>query len=210
MLLRDNVYDALRLDILACRLAPGLEIWEQDLATRYGVSRQPVREALMRLEVEQLVTVRPRQGYQVNRVSISDARDLFGFRLALEPACASAAAESADDDVLARLDRFRLFEPDTDFITYNREFHVALAAASGNRRMAAAARDLIDQADRLVRVSINDIQGRDPSRLVAEHAAIIDAMKARDGRRAARLIRDHVTRAQKRVLSALSRSAITS
>ena len=210
MLLRDNVYDALRLDILACRLAPGLEIWEQDLATRYGVSRQPVREALMRLEVEQLVTVRPRQGYQINRVSISDARDLFGFRLALEPACAAAAAESASHDVLASLDRFRNFEPGADFIAYNREFHVAMAEASGNRRMTATARDLIDQADRLVRVSIADIRGRDPSQLVAEHAAIIDALQVRDGRRAARLIRDHVTRAQKRVLSALSRSAIMS
>jgi DNA-binding GntR family transcriptional regulator len=208
VLLRDNIYDALRFDILACRLAPGTEIWEQDLAAQYGVSRQPVREALLRLERERLVTIRPRQGYQINPISVADARDLFGFRLVLEPACAALAAETSPTATLADLDRFRTLEPGADFIAYNRDFHVAMAQASGNRRMAAVACDLIEQADRLVRVSLADIRGRDPSQLVAEHAAIIDALQARDGRRAKRIIRDHVSSAQKRVLSALSRSAI--
>src|SRR3569832_2877787 len=83
MLLRDNVYESLRADILNCRLAPGDDIREQDLASRYAVSRQPVREALLRLEREHLVTVQPRQGYRVNPISLSDARDLLRFRLAL-------------------------------------------------------------------------------------------------------------------------------
>ena len=86
MLLRDNVYESLRADILSCRLAPGDDVREQDLALRYAVSRQPVREALLRLEREHLVTVQPRQGYRVNPISLSDARDLLRFRLALEPA----------------------------------------------------------------------------------------------------------------------------
>ena len=55
MLLRDNVYDSLRADILMCRLAPGDDMREQELAERYAVSRQPVREALARLEREHLV-----------------------------------------------------------------------------------------------------------------------------------------------------------
>ena len=61
MLLRDNVYESLRSDILSCRLAPGDDMREQELAERYAVSRQPVREALLRLEREHLVTVQPRQ-----------------------------------------------------------------------------------------------------------------------------------------------------
>lgn len=208
MLLRDNVYDALRVDILACRLPPGAEVWEQDLAARYGVSRQPVREALLRLEQDRLVTVRPRQGYQINAVSVADARDLFQFRLAIEPICAASAAERASDAALADFDQFRSLASDADFIGYNRDFHVALANASGNRRMASAACNLIEQADRLVRVSLANIRGRDVSQLVAEHTAIIDALQARDGRRAKQIIRDHVSRAQNRVLSALSRSAV--
>lgn len=208
-LLRDNVYTALRADILACRVAPGEEMREQDLATRYAVSRQPVRDALLRLEQENLITVHARQGYRVNPISLSDARDLFRFRLALEPACIVEAAEQASTETLQGLEHFRSFTGDgDDFIDYNRGFHTALAEASGNRRMAMAARDLIELADRLVRVSLSVIKGRDPALLVAEHAAIISALQQRDGRRASRLMRDHIAQAERRILSALSRSAV--
>src|SRR6201986_1132321 len=154
MLLRDDVYERLRADILACQLAPGDDIREQDLAERYAVSRQPVREALLRLERGPLVHVQPRQGYRVNPISLSDARDLLRFRLALEPACVDQAIEHATDATLKALDKFRRFSGNHEhFITYNRGFHTALAHASGNRRMAAALCDLIGQADRLGRGS---------------------------------------------------------
>src|SRR5262249_21532976 len=110
MLLRENVYESLRADILACRLAPGDDMREQDLAERYSVSRQPVRDALLRLEREHLVTVQPRQGYRVNPISLSDARDLLRFRLAVEPACVAEAIERASDDALRTLDEFREFQ----------------------------------------------------------------------------------------------------
>ncbi|MFG1396307.1 GntR family transcriptional regulator [Roseixanthobacter pseudopolyaromaticivorans] len=208
MLLRDNLYETIRDEILTCRLMPGEEVREQELASRYEVSRQPVREALLRLERERLIIVNPRQGYQVNPISLSDARDLFRFRLALEPACAAEAIENAQDDVLEALDAFRIFDAKLPFIEYNRAFHCALARASGNIRMSSAACDLIEQADRLVRVSIGSIKGRDPTQLVAEHVAIIEAVQRRDVRTARRLIKTHVVSAEKRVLSALSRSAV--
>jgi DNA-binding GntR family transcriptional regulator len=209
MLLRDNIYDNLRADILMCRIAPGDDMREQDLAERYAVSRQPVREALLRLEREHLVTVQPRQGYRVNPISLADARDLLRFRLALEPACVAEAIEHADQDVLQALDEFRLFTGNReDFIAYNRGFHCALAHASGNRRMAAAACDLIEQADRLVRVSIANLRGHDPAQLVAEHVDLIEAMQQRDARGAGRIIRAHIQKTEKRVLPALARNAV--
>src|SRR2546428_7846671 len=107
MLLRDNVYESLRSDILNCRLAPGDDMREQDLAERYAVSRQPVREALLRLEREHLVTVTPRQGYRGNPISPADARDLLRFRFALEPACGIDAIENARDGNLKSLNEFR-------------------------------------------------------------------------------------------------------
>ena len=209
MLLRDNVYESLRADILACRLAPGDDMREQELAERYAVSRQPVREALMRLAREHLVTVQPRQGYRVNPISLADARDLLRYRLALEPACVSEAIETAADDVLKGLDEYRVFSGDHEaFIAYNRAFHSALAHASGNRRMAAALCDLIGQADRLVRVSVANVSHHDPAPLVAEHVALIEAMQRRDGRTAARIIKAHITQTEKRVLPALKRNAV--
>ena len=209
MLLRDNVYKSLRADILNCRFAPGDDVREQDLAERYAVSRQPVREALLRLEREHLVTVQPRQGYRVNPISLSDARDLLRFRLALEPACVAEAIAHAPDKTLEALDDFRRFSGDhEDFIAYNRAFHSALAHASGNRRMAGALCDLIGQADRLVRVSLANIRGHDPTRLVAEHVELIEAMQDRDRRRALTLIKAHIHQTEKRVLPALKRNAV--
>ena len=209
MLLRQNIYDALRGDILMCRLAPGDDMREQELADRYTVSRQPVREALLRLAREHLVTVNPRQGYRVNPISLGDARDLLRFRLAIEPACVAEAIEHAPQDTLAALDSFRSFTGTReDFITYNRNFHSALAHASGNRRMAASACDLIEQADRLVRVSLANVKGHDSAQLVAEHADIIDAMQRRDKRGAMRVIRAHIQKTEKRVLPALARNAV--
>lgn len=209
ILLRENIYENLRSDILSCQLAPGDEIREQDLAERYSVSRQPVRDALLRLEREHLVTVQPRQGYRVNPISLSDARDLLRFRLALEPACVAEAIESAPDSILKSLDEFRRFSGShEDFIAYNRAFHSALAHASGNRRMATTLCDLIGQADRLVRVSVSNLKGHDPAKLVAEHVALIDAMQRREGRTAGRIIKAHIAATEKRVLPALKRNAV--
>ncbi len=203
MLLRDNVYDALRSAILTCELPPGQELREQDLAAQYAVSRSPVRDALLRLEGERLVTVLPRQGYRVNAVSAADARDIFGLRLVIEPACAAAAASSADNT--RTLDTFRGFTGNaSDFIDYNRDFHAALAILSGNARMAAVARDLVDQSDRLVRVSLLVLGDRQRDRLVAEHETIIDAIQAGDATRAETAARDHVADARTRVLAGLN------
>ena len=188
MLLRENVYEKLRSDILSCRLAPGDDMREQELAERYAVSRQPVREALSRLAREHLVTVQPRQGYRVNPISLTDARDLLRFRLALEPACVAEAIENAGDETLKALNKFRRF--------------------SGNRRMAAALCDLIGQADRLVRVSVANVKGHNPAQLVAEHVALIEAMQKRDSRAAARIIKAHIMQTEKRVLPALKRNAV--
>src|ERR1700712_3818899 len=99
MLLRDSIYQAIRWAILNCEFEPGQELREQVLAERYHVSRSPVRDSLLRLELENLVTVLPRQGYRVNPISIPDVENLFELRLLIEPACAAAAAR-ADDAAL--------------------------------------------------------------------------------------------------------------
>ena len=88
------------------------------------------------------------------------------------------AIENAGDATLKALNKFRRFQGNhEDFIAYNRAFHSALAHASGNRRMAAALCDLIGQADRLVRVSVANVKGHNPAKLVAEHVALIEAMQ---------------------------------
>ncbi|HQT66724.1 MAG TPA: GntR family transcriptional regulator [Acetobacteraceae bacterium] len=207
MLMRISVYEALKTDIIACRLPPGAELREPDLAERYQVSRSPVRDALLRLEADGLVRIVPRQSYRVAPISLRDAADLFQLRRLLEPEAARDAA-SRKDEIAGALDAAVSYQQGSDFIDYNRRFHCAIAASASNKRLAAACIDCIEQSDRLVRVSLGQIEGRRPDRLVEEHGAIIEAIKSGDGRAAARHLRAHIDEAEARVLGALRRQAV--
>jgi DNA-binding GntR family transcriptional regulator len=209
-MLREEIYDILRNEILSCGLPPGAELREQELASRFDVSKSPVRESLQLLVREGLVAVMPRQGYRVSPVSLADAHDMFAFRQVLELACVTEAVRSADDAQLKALNAFRHIDAAqyADFISYNRAFHCELARCSGNARMARATRDLIEQMDRLVRLSVNAMRGRNPQRLVEEHAAIIDAVQARSARLAVTLLKAHTAAAEKRLKSALEWAAV--
>jgi DNA-binding GntR family transcriptional regulator len=210
-LARDEIYRRLRVDIIACRLPPGSELREGDLAERFEVSKSPVRDALHRLEVERLVSVLPRRGYRIAPISINDARELLEFRSIVEQACAVKAADVASDTDLRKLDRFRDLPAkatEDNFVPYNRAFHEAITGLSGNRRMADHSRDLVEQYDRLVRVSISMTPPRDYDEFLREHREIIDALQARDGRRAARLVGAHIERGEKRIIAMLARAQI--
>jgi DNA-binding GntR family transcriptional regulator len=98
----------------------------------------------------------------------------------------------------------------SQFIIYNRGFHLAIAKLCDNRRIAQTGTGLIEQFDRLVIVSVNKLAKDDVPVLIAEHCQIIDALQARAGKRAARLMSAHIGRARRRVLSALSQAAIVS
>ncbi len=216
-LMRNEIYATLKREILCCAILPGAELREAELAERFAVSKSPIRDALLRLESDRLVVVHPRKGYQAAPVSLSDAADLFELRAMLEGACARDAAEHAADGALKTLDRFRSLDtfaasasddPAPSFVLYNRGFHLAITELCSNKRLREATVDLIEQFDRLVIVSLQNGAPEGHSKLIAEHIDIIDAVQARDGRLAARRLSDHVTRARKRVLAALSRFAI--
>jgi DNA-binding GntR family transcriptional regulator len=206
MLLRDRVYQAIRDAILTCEFQPGQELREQILAERYRVSRSPIRDSLLRLEQEKLVTVLPRQGYRVNPISMSDVEDIFGLRLLIEPACAAAAA-GADETALQALGRFRSFSneerTDAEFVRYNRSFHRAIIDLCGNARMARIALDLDEQFQRLMLLTLRDFNDDNLRHSFAEHDAIIDALQSHDADRAAGLSREHAARAHARISTAI-------
>jgi GntR family transcriptional regulator, rspAB operon transcriptional repressor len=208
---RERIYEQLRADILECRLAPGAEIREGELALRFGVSKSPVRDALMHLQREGLVLTLPRQGYRVCSVSLTDVDDMFHLRAALERACMERIVRHASDEQLQALERFRRFEPGEwagGFIEYNRAFHRTLAELARNARMRDHLTDLIDQMERVVRVSVANVKKGDPQTVVREHCAMIDALQARDTRRAERLAERHIATAGQRVQAALSRMVV--
>ena len=213
MLLRDRVYQSIRRAILSCEFEPGQELREQLLAERYHVSRSPIRDSLLRLVQENLVTVLPRQGYLVTPISIADVEDIFGLRLVIEPACAAAAARG-DDAAVHTLDHFRDYIDDgttpSKFFEHNIAFHCAVADLSGSARMAVVAHDLAEQSDRLVRISLRGEQMIKIDRLVQEQSAIIDAIVAHDADTAYQIAYDHVADGRSRIVSWLGQGATAS
>src|SRR2546421_5404497 len=120
-------------------------------------------------------------------------------------------ARAAPDEDLEALDRFRSFREKRQrrgFLAYNRESHCALVQLSGKERMATTACELIDQMQRLISVSVDNVGRREPNGLVLEHVGIIEALQKRDGRRAAALLRRHIEAAERRVARALERAAV--
>jgi DNA-binding GntR family transcriptional regulator len=212
-LLREQVYEALRHDILTCNLMPGAEIREAELAVRFEVSKSPVRDALISLEREGLIITTPRQGYRVAPVSISDMLDMFHLRAALERANMERIIRNASDEQLQELDQFKNFHrgqwPD-GFIGYNKKFHRLLAELGGNPRMRDQLIDLIDLMERAVQISVSNMDHGTPEALVAEHREIIDVIQSRSIKTAQRLAEQHVLAAGKRVSNAVSRGMIVS
>ena len=207
-LMRDGVYERLRSDILTCEFKPGSQIHEQGLAQRYAVSKSPIRDALLRLQEQQLVEVLPRKGYRVKPISVSDAREMYEMRLLLEQSCLRRAIDSAPQDELRRLDRFLTVPSNIDlpsWIAYNRNFHIAIAQACGNQRMARASIEVIEQFDRLTYTGIASLGDRQAlQRFVGEHREIVRALQDRDKRRVCALAREHIENSRKRLLDRLA------
>ncbi len=210
-LLRETVYEQLRAEMISCKLAPGTEMREAELAARFDMSKSPVRDALMRLEREGLVITLPRQGYRVAPVSLTDVLDMFHLRAALERACMERIVLHASDEQLEALNSFRRFDAGAwqgGFVEFNRAFHRRIAELGGNARMRDQLNDLIDLMERAVQVSVASIKKGDPQALVNQHVEIIDALQARAVKRAQRLAEQHIVAAGKRVSNAIARSVI--
>jgi len=206
------IYNRLREEILDTTLKPGAAIFEQDLARRYGVSKSPIRDALLRLKEQDLVEVQPRRGYRVRPISITEAGEMYEMRLLYERACILRAIDHASPEDIARL-RDICSRPATESVNawtaHNKEFHIALAASSGNARLFKAASELIDQFDRFTHVSVERLSWPlEFSKLIEEHGAIVDAIEAHDRRAAQRLIKRHITTAQTRTMATLQEMAV--
>jgi DNA-binding GntR family transcriptional regulator len=199
----DQVYMAIRERISSGSLPRGARVHQEDLAEELGVSRTPVREALRRLAAEGLVEMRTNRGARVADVDQTGMRSSYEARTVIEPGAARLAAGRRADEPLARMraavaaQRRSLRNVQRSFEA-NREFHLALAEASGNEF-------LVQFAERLwvarIGETIYERQVETQERMlldVREHEQIIEAIEAGDGRRAESLVRRHLTDAMKR------------
>lgn len=204
--LRERVFEHLRDEILSNRLAPGAELHEVGLAASLGVSRGPLREALGRLAAEGLVTITPRRGAVVTKLTRREFVEAYQVREALESLAVRLAVPQLGEADRAELHRLHdemvghASAGDAQgFFTSNRRFHEIFVERSGNERLQRMHAQLIDQMGRLMTKSQELRGGLEQS--VAEHRAILEAVDAGDAERAARLLEEHIEVPQ-RVLDA--------
>lgn len=202
-------YEQLKHLVLTCQLAPGTEIREAQLAELTGFGRTPIRDALRRLVHDDLVQVRPRQGYQVAPLTMDSIRELFEMRLLLEPAAVEFAIARADDQGLADLTQLLPHEPhDRDpevysaFLAEHRHLHVRIAELGGNRRLARSLRLLLEEMQRLMFAALHSHvwHGEPPH----DHGELLEAMVARDATRARSISIEQIEYARRSVLEALA------
>jgi DNA-binding GntR family transcriptional regulator len=211
LLARTSVYQQLRAAILSCSLRPGTQLQERQLAEQFQVSKSPVRDALLKLEEQNLVEVMPRKGYRVRRISLADSRELYEMRQILERECIVRLIDAASDQTLSALDEFRTLPSPielSEWIEYNTAFHAFIATNCGNSRLARSACETIELYERLTYVSVTSSDELDLADFVAEHSAIIDAIQKRDKRQAVALARDHIESSRRRVLHALENLSV--
>ena len=189
---------ALRQAIVTMRLRPGEMLSEQEIASRFGVSRQPVREAFIKLSEAGLIQVLPQRGSQVVKISRSAVEDARFIREAVECAVVREAslrvtrdAVAVLNDSIARQRRAAKTKDAVGFFTLDEEFHKLLAEIAGRPSAWRVVEDAKPQMDRVRFIDMTDVM---PVKVVIDqHIAIINAIKAGDPVAAEAAMRDHLS-----------------
>lgn len=210
--LADTAYASLREHILSGELPHGTHLAEEDLAESLGISRTPVREALRRLAAEGLVDFEPNRGASVTRWEREELRDIFDVRALLEAYATERAAANASDELVSALDALcdamnALIEQD-DSVERRRElgelnsrFHQTLIDAAGSKRLGVMIESLLH-----VPRAMNTYGQYSPDALkrsMAQHAEIVEAVRARDSVWAASVMRAHLLAAREEFINRL-------
>lgn len=194
---QDTTYRGLKNRIASLPRKEGVFLTEAEIAAEFGVSRTPVREALLRLEVEGLVQIMPKKGAFVPPISDADVEATMQARLLVERWAASEAAgaghslESSLNLLLA--EQVQLLEADDPgaFIEADRRFHRAIVQTAGNPVLADFYESL---RDRQIRMGLRAVTSR-PDRghaVIDEHTAIIVALREGDADAAAAAVEAHL------------------
>jgi len=205
----NDIYNGLLHEIFRGELGSGTYLAEGALAERFGVSRTPIREALVHLVNDGFLEKAAFRSYVVADASAQSARELYDLRLLLEPAAAAQAATNplgmnAVNRAQQTIEGMRDFPPkvkDIDrliaFSELDSRFHQLIAEASGNKYMTRFITELTKHNQRFWMLSNSETAPL--SKTVAEHTEILDSIRSRKPEEAAKRITDHLTKARSRL-----------
>lgn len=195
---RQRLHEVLRQSIIRMTLAPGQALSEKEIADTFAVSRQPVREAFIRLSEAGLVEVRPQRGTYVVPISRAAVMEARFVREALEVAVARSAAEQGlsttvlDElhDLIARQKRCAGNDDHDRFYRLDEDFHRTLALGAGHDAAWRVTQEVKAQLDRVRYLSVPDTTPI--TKLIDQHGAILDSVAAGDGDAAERAVKAHM------------------
>ncbi len=195
--LRDVVFNTLREAILKGELKPGERLMEIQLAEKLGVSRTPIREAIRKLELEGLVIMIPRKGAEVAKISEKSLRNVLEVRCSLEELAAELACQRMSDEQFDEMEEAEetfkesVARGDIIEIAENDEhFHDLMYEGTDNDRLVSILNNLREQMYRYRLEYIKDEGKRQV--LIAEHEAILKALKGRKVDEAKEAVRTHI------------------
>lgn len=208
------IHNTLRTAIVEGALPAGERLAEIQLATVFGRSRTPIREAILRLESERLAEHRPRQGLVVASISREEILQIYAVRVELDGLAARLAAEGIPaiefDHLVWLNDRVRKAVAQKDYdnvLNLSLEFHEAVCRAGRNGLLLHFMQQVHDRIRRFQKTTLS-YPGRS-AEAVEEHDALLDAIRRRDPEAAERIARAHISRAmQLRVAMQQSSAAL--
>jgi DNA-binding GntR family transcriptional regulator len=214
-----QIYDELRGRILRLKLSPGVDLNENDLVEEFGVSRTPVREALIRLTSDGFVRMLPNRGARVMPLDVDEVPELFeALELCMRATTRWAAVRRTDGDLeeLRRLGRAFAAAADADdffaMSDVNKDFHMAVAACGGNRFVTKLYEILLSDSLRLANLSLSAAISTVTSHkeyfaeIVAQHERIIDLIAKGDAEGADELAGAHARKFRDRLLHYMKNS----
>lgn len=193
--------------IVRLELAPGDIIREESLRASLGLGRTPIREALQRLVRDQFVTVIPRRGMYVSGIDVGDLALLYETRSILEPyamrlACVRGATNGWDE-MAAALERAMPSSSHDELLAIDRRCRELVWAAADNRFLTDHLDMLYAHSDRLWHLYLGDVA--ELHDMIAEHRAILAALRNGDADRAAELIQAHMHHFDEQIQAAVRR-----
>lgn len=198
-------YDAIRQAILSGQWQPGELYNEKSIAADLGISRTPVREALLELASQDLILFMPRRGLMLNRFNRKDVDEIFELRTAIELASVEKIAGTVpvpdllliEESILNQKKAFSKKDY-TAFMEADRLFHTGLSELTGNRRMISIMKNVRDIVH-LMGLKALSLEGR-ASKVIEEHQTIFDAIKNGDVQKSRETMADHLNQSREAVI----------